>query len=231
MPDFPALPLFTDAYLADTTHLDDAEHGRYLQLLMLMWRTPGCRIPNDDAWLARRLSRTPDQIQVEWRPLIAEFCQISKKWVSQKRLTREWGWLQKKRGKNQKSAKSRWDKEKERSDRNANAVRGNGVDAMPPTLPIEERKKDAAAPPLASNEEADLYRRGRQLLGENAGGLVSKLLKAKNGSIPLARAAIEQSATKDKPREYIGRVVAGQQQPEFPLNHQGIPTNPFEGMT
>ena len=26
---FPSLPLFVDAYLADTGHLTDAEHGRY----------------------------------------------------------------------------------------------------------------------------------------------------------------------------------------------------------
>ncbi len=48
MADFPALPLFTDAYLADCSHLSDAEHGRYLRLLMLVWLSPECRVPNDD---------------------------------------------------------------------------------------------------------------------------------------------------------------------------------------
>lgn len=47
MADYAALPLFTDAYMADCSHLSDAEHGRYLLLLMLMWRSPGCRVALD----------------------------------------------------------------------------------------------------------------------------------------------------------------------------------------
>lgn len=53
MAQFPALPLFTDAYLADTRHLTAAQHGGYLLLLMMAWRTSDCSLPNDDAILAR----------------------------------------------------------------------------------------------------------------------------------------------------------------------------------
>lgn len=72
-----------------------------------------------------------------------------------------------------------------------------------------EGNKDAAsndAPP--DDEEAGLFRRGKKVLGNNAGGVIANLLKVK-GSIPLARAAIEQAATKENPREYIGRVLVG----------------------
>src|SRR4051812_21801143 len=58
MAEFPALPLWTDAYLADCGHLSDAEHGRYFLLLMAMWRAPECRLPNDNDWLARRFRRS-----------------------------------------------------------------------------------------------------------------------------------------------------------------------------
>jgi hypothetical protein len=44
------------------------------------------------------------------------------------------------------------------------------------------------------------------VLGENAGGMVTNLIKAKCGSIELARAALEQAATKANPREYIGAI-------------------------
>lgn len=63
-------------------------------------------------------------------------------------------------------------------------------------------------------EEADLFRRGKQVLGENTGGLISKLLKAKSNNIPLARAAIETAATKNNPREWVGRVIRNRDPPE-----------------
>ena len=53
MAEFPALPLWTDAYLADTRHLSQAEHGAYMLLLMTAWRSPDCSLPDDDEMLAR----------------------------------------------------------------------------------------------------------------------------------------------------------------------------------
>lgn len=53
MAEFPALPLFTDAFIADTTHLTAAQTGAYLMLLICAWRTPDCRLPNNDIMLAR----------------------------------------------------------------------------------------------------------------------------------------------------------------------------------
>lgn len=62
MAEFPALPLWTDALLADTSHLTDEDFGRYIRLLILMWRTPGCKIPNDLAWISRKLCNTSEKI-------------------------------------------------------------------------------------------------------------------------------------------------------------------------
>jgi uncharacterized protein YdaU (DUF1376 family) len=53
MAEFPVLPIFTDAYLADTRHLTAAQHGAYLLLLMSAWRTKDCALPNDDNFLSR----------------------------------------------------------------------------------------------------------------------------------------------------------------------------------
>lgn len=44
MAELPFLPLAVESYLADCGHLSDAEHGRYLLLLMELWRSPNCRI-------------------------------------------------------------------------------------------------------------------------------------------------------------------------------------------
>jgi hypothetical protein len=52
-----------------------------------------------------------------------------------------------------------------------------------------------------------LFRRGRKVLGKNAGGLIKHLLKAKHGIAGEALAAIEIAAGKGNAREWIGGVV------------------------
>lgn len=76
----------------------------------------------------------------------------------------------------------------------------------------EERKgKDSAAPaaPNPSSPEIDYFRRVKEICGAAGGGLGKKLLDAKGGSIPLARAAVEQASTKQDPREYLGAIIRG----------------------
>ncbi len=53
MAEFPALPLFTDAFISDTTHLNATQTGAYLLLLMHAWRARDCALPADDRVLAR----------------------------------------------------------------------------------------------------------------------------------------------------------------------------------
>lgn len=60
-----------------------------------------------------------------------------------------------------------------------------------------------------TSDEADLFRRGKAILGSSAGGLIASLLKSKKGSIAQARAAIELASTKQDAREYIGRIIHG----------------------
>lgn len=89
MAEFPALPLFTDAFIADTGHLDATETGAYLALLMAAWRSPDCSIPDDDIRLARMArcdrrtwSRVKDTVMAFWK-------KEEDGKLRQKRLTRE----------------------------------------------------------------------------------------------------------------------------------------------
>lgn len=94
----PAMPLFLDAYLADTTHLSTEEHGAYLLLLMAMWRRDGS-VPNDD----RDISRIVGMELAKWRKTkkrLLPFLTIDGGMVSQKRLSKEWEYVRKKREKN-----------------------------------------------------------------------------------------------------------------------------------
>jgi len=61
--------------------------------------------------------------------------------------------------------------------------------------------------PSQPEAQDDIYARGRRVLGESSRGLVAKLIEAKGGNIPLARAALEVASTKADPREYVGGVL------------------------
>jgi len=72
MSQFPSLPLFTDAFLADTGHLSAQETGAYLLLLMMAWRLPECRLPDDDQKLAR-WARVDARTWKRIKPSVMEF--------------------------------------------------------------------------------------------------------------------------------------------------------------
>ena len=55
----PFMPLATDAYLADTTHLTTEEHGAYLLILLATWRNNGEPLPDDDIRISRVIRCTP----------------------------------------------------------------------------------------------------------------------------------------------------------------------------
>ena len=119
MAKFPHLPLWTDAYMADTLHLSHEEHGLYLMLLMTIWRSPDCKIPNDLEWVKRRLRATDQQMENLVKNLLDEFFTTTGNHITQKRLKEEYEYVRKKAKKNSASAKSRWQKEKQVCERSA----------------------------------------------------------------------------------------------------------------
>lgn len=110
MADYPALPLWTDALIGDTSHLDDERFGLYMRVLILMWRTPGCRVPNDLEWVMDKLpGRTKEQLTA----IFAEFCSNDGNWIWQKRLKQEYRYVRATRTSRSAAAKSRWQKKKD----------------------------------------------------------------------------------------------------------------------
>lgn len=69
---YPSLPLFTDAFIADTGHLSAQETGAYLMLMMVAWRSPDCRLADDDDRLAR-WARVDRRTWLRIKPTIMEF--------------------------------------------------------------------------------------------------------------------------------------------------------------
>ena len=114
MAQFPAFPLWTDAYLGDTTHLTTIEHGAYLLLLIIAWRSKDGTLPDDDYLLARytKLSKA------QWRrvkPILEPFYTIENgKWIQQ-RLIDELDAVRQFSKRQSKKGKARWLKNKDSS--------------------------------------------------------------------------------------------------------------------
>jgi uncharacterized protein YdaU (DUF1376 family) len=119
MAQFPALPLFTDAYMADTRHLTAAQHGAYLLLLMTAWRMPDCKLPDDDKFLARCVAMDLRSWKAN-RDIVMSFWKrdSEQKWY-QARLLDERKYVEDKRSKNVKAAKARWLNNKDSTDADA----------------------------------------------------------------------------------------------------------------
>jgi uncharacterized protein YdaU (DUF1376 family) len=132
MAEFAALPLFTDAWIADTAHLSRAERGLYHDLLVLMWRSPECRVPNDIAWIERHLRADPEE-RPALEMILKEFCRSDGNFVMQKRLKKEHNYTRAKRKIQSANAKLRWDKEKRPCD-------GNAPSPSPSPLKKEEER-------------------------------------------------------------------------------------------
>jgi len=97
----PGMPMYWDAYLADTTHLTTEEHGAYLLLLAAMWRRNGS-VPDDDRDNARILGLTLGK----WRKIKARLTEtvsgfvIENDAISQEKLQKTWKNTQEKISKN-----------------------------------------------------------------------------------------------------------------------------------
>jgi uncharacterized protein YdaU (DUF1376 family) len=201
----PWMPLYVADYLRDTRRLTAAEHGAYLLLIMEYW-TSGS-LPDDDRQLSRITCMTP----AEWRrarPNVQPF--FTDGW-KHKRIDAELARSAEISSKRSASAKQK------HSNRSANAEQ---LDTHAGATSQPQPQQDAA--PAAPDPEVELFRRGREVLGKTGGGLISKLLVAKQKNVALARAAIEQASTKSDPREYIGAIVRGKQAADQPQWLDGI---------
>lgn len=83
------MPLWTDAYLADTQDLDAIQHGMYFLLIMRAWRSGEARLRDDE----RALSNIARVSLAQWRkhsPAIMEYWTLKDGYWTQKRLVELW---------------------------------------------------------------------------------------------------------------------------------------------
>lgn len=107
MAEFPCFPLWTDSYLADTTHLTTIEHGAYFLLLMAMWRAKTKSLSSEDAFLCRVVKMTPQQWQ-RIKPVLIQFFDEEDGQITNGRLSDEADAVKRKSKRQSDKAKSRW---------------------------------------------------------------------------------------------------------------------------
>lgn len=207
----PWMPLYIADYLRKTTHLGALESGAYLHLIMDYWQNDG--LPDEDKKLAR-IAKMTDR---EWRAAKATLQEFFHDGWQHEKIDQEISEAIRITGSNagkaRDAANARWSKNKSSINEAVPEAIPEHASSIAPQCTLhtsqEERKEDAAG---AALPEAELFKRGKEILGKTSGGVIKNLLKAKQNSIPLARAAIEQASTKSDPREYIGAIIRGREE-------------------
>ncbi len=144
MAEYPALPLFTDAYLADTRHLTTAQHGAYILMLMTAWRSTDCTLPNDDVYLARICGMDKRTWKGNKDTLLAFWQVTSDAKLFQKRLKDERKYVEQKRNINVAAGKSSALKRKERHSAPVQPdVNGTSTPTPTPLSSIDKSISDA----------------------------------------------------------------------------------------
>ena len=132
------------------------------------------------------------------------------------------GW-EKRQPKREDSSAERAKQWRERKRTQANAHERPDTDADTDIVPNNSNEllgRETPRPPMAAvtslpvppeAPDARVYRRGREVLGNSAGGIVKKLIVAKDGNLSLAAAAIETASTKADPKTYLMAIVNARQ--------------------
>jgi uncharacterized protein YdaU (DUF1376 family) len=203
MAEFPAMPLWTDAYLADTSHLTTTEHGAYLLLLMVAWRTHDKRLPDDDKKLAKYARVTPGQ-WARLKPVLQEFFKVKDGHWTQGRLTDEAEAVRQHRERQSKAGKASALK---RKGRHSTAVQPEGnQDATPysystPNNSVTEVTDAGAAPDKVFWDNAKAY------LGKSKAGIIGKWVRDYGKDATAKAIAAAQVERAVDPVPYIQRVL------------------------
>lgn len=196
MAKFPSLPLFTDAYLADTRHLTTIQHGAYMLMLMTAWRSPDCSLPNDDAYLAK-ICGMDKRTWAKNKDAILQFWEVSDAKMFQKRLRAEQRYVAQVSRKNSDAGKASALKRKETQ---STVVQPDGNEnPTPRPIPISFTKvKDA---------KALFWDTCKAYLGENKSSLVGKWVKEYGLGAVFEAVSQAQAANPAEPITYIAAIL------------------------
>lgn len=112
MSELPWMKLYTGDHLRDTHHLTWEEQGVLLLLLITAWNEPGCRIPDDVVWIARRLRANEQDFARVVKSVLDEFFTAEDGYLFHKAQRAEYlealAEYEKKSERGRKAANARW---------------------------------------------------------------------------------------------------------------------------
>jgi uncharacterized protein YdaU (DUF1376 family) len=169
------MPVFTDALLGDTLHLSAEEFGAYCLLLFATWRNNGRALVEDDRKMARICRVTPKRWRDRLRPVLAAFFDTSDGTWHQKRLEKEWNYVEhytsEQSRKGRLSALKRW----------GTSVTDPSIRLKPdgnPHTHTQIHKEDSEASPLLPTDPVkEIFDRGLAILGPTHRSLLGKMRK------------------------------------------------------
>lgn len=85
----PYFNLYPKDFEAKTSHLTLEEDGAYNRLLRLCWMSPGCKLPDDDTWIMRRMRVDKETYDRVVKVVIDEFFIRDKQCLSNARMVFE----------------------------------------------------------------------------------------------------------------------------------------------
>lgn len=145
MAEFPTLPLFTDAILGDTLHLNIAQFGAYIMLLIVAWRSKECALPSDDVFLARVCRMDKRTWSNNKETILGFFTLGSDAKLRQLRLIDERIYVEEQRNRNVEAGK-------------ASALKRKGRHQATVETKVQHKTNQPIAPPIAHTQLASLLK-------------------------------------------------------------------------
>jgi uncharacterized protein YdaU (DUF1376 family) len=158
-----SIPIFGDAYLADTQHLTLEEHGAYFKLLLCAWRTSNCELPADDRRIATMLGISAGK-WAKLRPAVIAFWTRTETGWEQKRLSKERKFVEEKRAKNILAAEASWSGKSRKSNKHGDAdAIANAMPLSPPPSKKEKTLPNGSAKKIDDGDSSRPVFRGCRL--------------------------------------------------------------------
>lgn len=214
MAEFPAMPLWTDAYIGDTRHLSQAEHGAYLLLLITAWRSPDCSLPDEDRLLAR-YAACDMRTWRRQRDTILGFWTLKDGRWTQKRLSAERAYVAEISSKRAEAgsrggrARATGKVLKTNDTTQANDEICSSKTQAPTPIPISTLDKESKGVPPPDLQKI-VFDFGKSVLGNGSGGQVTRLKQHLGGDLERTYRTLQLAAGKSNPSEYVGAIVRGE---------------------